>query len=95
MREDLDQCSSNMDQTFMKEGKKKNELDEYLAEKLIKLHSGSQLLVAALKDTILCSFEAEQLEQPGTCITRCQSEEADQRIIRHVLHEIANYAQFK
>ena len=76
MREDLDQCSSNMDQTFMKEGKKKNELDEYLAEKLIKLHSGSQLLVAALKDTILCSFEAEQLEQPGTCITRCQSEEA-------------------
>ena len=64
-------------------------------EKLIKLHSGSQLLVATWKDKVLCSFEAEPLEQPGTCITRCQSEEADQRIIRHVLHVIDSYAQFK
>ena len=76
-------------------GKIKNELNEYLAAKLIKLHSGSQLLVATWKDTVLCSFEAEPLEQPGTCITRCQSEEADQRIIRHVLHVIDSYAQFK
>ena len=34
---------NNMEQTFMKEGKNKNGLNEYLAENLINLHSGSQL----------------------------------------------------
>ena len=44
---------------------------------------------------MLCSFDAEPLEQSEISITKCQSEEADQRIIRHVLHIIDNYDEFK
>ena len=86
---------NNMEQTFMKESKNKNASNEYLAKKLIELHSGSQLLVATLKDTVVCSFDSEPLEHSDISITKCQSEEADQRIVRHVLHIIHNYDEFK
>ena len=55
----------------------------------------SQLLITTWKETVLCSFDAEPLHQSDISITKCQSEEADQRIVRHVLHAIDNYAQFK
>ena len=86
---------NNMEQTFMKESKNKDKLNEYLAKKLISLHEGSQLMVATWKDTVLSSFNAEPLAQSDTNIIKCQSEEADQRIIRHVLHVIESYAQYK
>ena len=86
---------NNMEQTFMKESKNKNDLNEYLAKKFIDLHRGPQLLIASWKDTILCSVDPEPVEQSDISITKCQSEEADQRIIRHVLHTIYNYAQLK
>ncbi len=86
---------NNMAQTFMKESNNKNTLNEYLAKKLIEIHKGPQLLVTTLKDNVLCSFDAEPLEQSDVSITKCQSEEADQRIIRHVLHIIDNYDEFK
>ena len=86
---------SNMEQTFMKESKSKNALNEYLAKKLIEVHKGTQHLVITLKDTVLCSFDAESLEQSEFFITKCQSEEADQRIIRHVLHIIHSYDKFE
>ena len=85
---------SNMEQTFMKESKNKNTLNEYLATKMIELHNGPQLLVTTLKDSVLCSFDAEPLGESDFSITKCQSEEADQRIIRHVLHIVDNYAEF-
>ena len=44
---------------------------------------------------MLCSFDAEPLEQSDISITKCKSEEADQRIIRHVLHIVDDYAEFK
>ena len=69
---------NNMVQTFMKESKNKNTLNEYLATKLIEVHQGPQLLVTTLKDSVLCSFNAEPLEQSDISITKCQSEEADQ-----------------
>ena len=52
---------SNMEQTFMKESKNKNTLNECLATKMIELHNGPQLLVTTLKDSVLCSFDAELL----------------------------------
>ena len=85
---------NNMEQTFMKESKNKNSLNEYLATKLIELHSGSQLLIATLRDTVLCSFDCEPLEHSDASIKKCQAEEADQRVVRHVLHLIGNYDEF-
>ena len=78
----------------MKESQNKNALNEYLAKKLIEIHNGPQLLVATLKDTVLCSFDAEPLRQSDVSIVKCQSEEADQRIIRHVLHIVDSYDEF-
>ena len=57
----------------------------------MELHKGSQLLVATWKDTVLYSFDAEPLEQPDSSITKCQSEEADQRIIGHVIESYNEY----
>ena len=79
----------------MKESNNKNQLNEYLAKKLIEVHQGPKLLIATWKDTILCSFDSEPVNHSDVSITKCQSEEADQRIIRHVLHIIGNYANYK
>ena len=70
----------------MKENNNKNQLNEYLAK-----NQGPQLLIATWKDTILCSVDSEPVNHSDVSITKCQSEEADQRIIRHVLHIIGNY----
>ena len=78
----------------MKESRNKNELNEYLAKKL-ELHKGPQLLVATLKDSVLCSFDCEPLHHSDISITKCQSEEVDQRIVRHVLHILYNYNEIK
>ena len=90
-----DDTPNDMEQTFMKESRNKNELNEYLAKKLIELHKRPQLLVASLKDSVLCSFDSEPLHHSDISITKCQSEEADQRIVRHVLHILYNYNDFK
>ena len=74
---------------------KPNDLNEYLARKLIEIHKGPKLLVATLKNSVICSFNLEPLNQSDVSITNCQSEEADQRIVRHVLHIMDNYAGFK
>ena len=87
--------ANNMEQTFMKESKKKNDVNDYLAEKLIEIHKGSKLLVATLKSSVICSFDLEPLNDSVVSITKCQSEEADQQFVRHVLHIMDNYAEFK
>ena len=75
--------ANNMEQTFMKESKKKNDVNEYLAEKLIEIHKGSKLLVATLKSSVICSFDLEPLNHSVVSIAKCQSKEEDQRIVRH------------
>ena len=50
-------------------------------------------MVATCKDTVLCSTSIETLDSHDISITHCQSEEADQRLIRHTLHCIS--AQYK
>ena len=48
-----------------------------------------------LHDNFVCSFDNEPFHHSYISITNCQSEEADQRIIRHVLHIVDNYDEFK
>ena len=79
----------------MKYSDNKHELKEYLAKKIIELHQRKQLLITTFKDTFLCSFDPEPLSQSDISITKCQSEEADQNLIRHTLHIIENYIHFK
>ena len=50
-------------------------------------------MVATYKDTVLCYTSIETLDSHDISITHCQSEEADQRLIRHTLHCIS--AQYK
>ena len=64
-------------------------------KKIIELHQRKQLLITTFKDTFLCSFDPEPLSQSDISITKCQSEEADQNLIRHTLHIIENYIHFK
>ena len=64
---------------IVRESRNKNELNEYLAKKLIELHKGPQLSVATLNDSVFCSFNSEPLHHSDISITKCQSEEADQR----------------
>ena len=52
----------------------------------IELHDASKLLIVTFEDTDLCSSETEPINIPDISITKCQSEEADQRLVRHALH---------
>ena len=56
---------------------------------------GSKLLITTFKNTVLCSSSTEPINLPETSISNCQSEEADQRLIRHVLHCLADHRQYK
>ena len=72
---------NDMEQTFMKESKNKNALNEYLAKKLIELHRGSPLLVATLKDTVVCSFDNETFQHSDISIiiikiSRCNDKQS-------------------
>ena len=50
-------------------------------------------MVATYKNTVLCFTSIETIDSYNISITHCQSEEADQRLIRHILHCIL--AQYK
>ena len=50
-------------------------------------------MVATYKNTVLCFTSTETIGSYNISITHCQSEEADQRLIRHILHCIL--AQYK
>ena len=86
---------NNMAEGFMKCSENKNDLNEYLGKKFIELHQGPQLLITTWRDTVICSSNLEPINHPDVTITKCQSEEADQRLIRHVLHCLDNYISYK
>ena len=46
-------------------------------------------MVATYKDTVLCSISIETLDLHDISVTHCQSEETDQRLIRHTFHCIS------
>ena len=78
---------ADMAENFLKNSENKNNLSEFLSRKMIDMHHNSKHLVATYKTTVLCSSPVETVDLHNeVSITSCQSEEADQRIIRHALH---------
>ena len=77
-----------MAENLLKNSENKNQLNEYLAKKLLEMHQGDQLLVASYRTTALSSnaFCAELDE--NVPVRPCASEEADQRLVRHTLNMI-------
>ena len=47
-------------------------------------------MVATYTNKVLCSSAIETIDLQDVSITNCQSEEADQRLIRHTLHCISD-----
>lgn len=85
----------DMVETFMKNSRNKNALGEYLAAKMIELHGGPQLLICTLRDSILCSSNNERMDLSDISIVSCQSEEADQRLIRHSLNCLTDSNEYR
>ena len=64
----------------MHNSENKNELNKYLADKLISFHKNHQILIVSCKSGVLCSNI--KLE-PSSKILNCTLEEADPRLVRH------------
>ena len=79
-----------MGDNFLKNSENKNDLSEFLAQKNIELHQGNKILIVSFKDTVLYKPSTHAINLPDTSISECQSEEADQRLIRHTLHCLAD-----
>ena len=73
-------------ESFLHVSQNKNDFNEYLAEKFISMHHDKQILVCTYKETILTSHQEIVENNTEVKITECQSEEADQRLVRHTLH---------
>ena len=68
----------------MKNSANKDDLSRFLAKKFIEMHTNpQQILVVTYEHSIISSDPSLQFEND---IAQCQSEEADQRVIRHVLN---------
>ena len=74
----------DMTDNFLKNSENKDDLGRYLAKRFIEIHNSSKLLIVTYEDTIISSAEIENMPS-FTSIVQCQSEEADQRIVRHVI----------
>ena len=69
---------------FLKNSANKDDLSRFLAKKFIEMHTNpQQILVVTYEHSIISSNPSLQFEND---IAQCQSEEADQRVIRHVLN---------
>ena len=79
-----------MGDNFLKNSENKNDLNEFLAQRFIELHQGNKILIVSFKDTVLYKPSTHAINLPDTSISECQSEEADQRLIRHTLHCLAD-----
>ena len=79
--EDNTKFPKNLREDFLRNSQNKEDLNRYLAEKIISLHSGSQTLL--LHKSILSNdnnlVTAER-------INNCTAEEADPRLVRHAMH---------
>ena len=63
----------------------KNDFNEFLAKKFYHLYRGDQIYILSHRDSVLTN-NPEQVSDEGVSIRKCQSEEVDQRVIRHTLH---------
>ena len=82
---------------FLLNSQNKNNLNEFLAQKFIRLHNTPNILIVTYRDTVFLSSNSEllSLDTQGITINDRQSEEADQRIVRHTLHCLSDCYQFK
>ena len=75
---------SNFNVKFLTNVTNKTNLNNYLSKKFLEYHRGKQsVLVITSGDSIVSNNEAIQLEVD---IIHCTSEEADPRIVRHVIN---------
>ena len=85
------QFPSTFRSNFLHNSENKNELNEYLANKLISFHNNHQILIVSYKSGVLCSNI--KLE-PSSKILNCISEEADPRLVRHTRDALLQYYSF-
>ena len=67
----------------MHNSQNKEDLNRYLAGKIISLHSGSQIVVVTFNNSILSNDSSSLIEER---INNCTFEEADPRLVRHAVH---------
>ena len=67
----------------------KNNFNEFFAKRFHHLYRGDQIYILFYRDSVLTNHP-EQVSNEGISIRKCQSEKADQRVIRHKLHVLAN-----
>ena len=72
-----------MREYFLCNSKNKEDLNRYLATKIISLYSGSQTVVVTYGNTIVSNDNSLLSEER---INNCTAEEADPRLIRHAIH---------
>ena len=61
-----------------------------MAERFIELHNNPKIFVVTYKNTVLYYTNAEPIGTPDVSIMECQSEEADQRLVRHTMHCVSD-----
>ena len=68
----------------------KNVFNEFLAKTFHHVYRGDQIYIISYRDSVLTN-QPEQVSDEGFSIRECQSEEADQRVIRHTLHCVGQH----
>ena len=86
MFDDDTDIPQDMIDNFLRNRQNKNNLNEFVWEKIIYLYQSTKYLVATYKDTVLCSTSIETLDSHDISITHCQSEVAEQQLIWCTLH---------
>ena len=85
--DDKTQFPKDFKDNFLKSSKNKSSLNLYLAEKFYDFHKEDKILVVTKNDGILTNINDLQNEKS---LTSCSAEEADQKIIRHMIHCISS-----
>ena len=84
-----------MQETFLTNSQNKDQLNMYLAKEIIKLHKGPQTLVVTYKDSILYLPSSPSVYLSSSPIGKCQSEDADQRVVRHAKQCFTDHADYE
>ena len=70
---------------FLMNSANKNNFNDFLANKFYHLYRGDQIYILSYRDSVLTNHP-ERVFDEGISNRKCQSEKADQRVIRHTLH---------
>ena len=74
-----------MTEGFLINSANKNDFNKFLDKKFQHLYRGDQIYFLSHRDSVLTNHP-EQVSDEGVSIRKCQSGEADRRVIRHTLH---------